>query len=303
MPWRDNARVWAERLRPSGLLYSTYETRLLADIDPERLPRHVAVMADGNRRWARLNAPGQDLAAGYRAGADKLREFVQWCDEVGIKVVTLWVLSTDNLTRDADEVAPLLGVIEELAADLVARGRWRVQVVGDLDLLPADVAARLRGGARQGRRPRRRTAVLDLDRIRHRITARVDAPVDDPHRQGGQGHVVRSGEIGCAIGRFVEPDAAAHKVNAIAILQIHHPVASLRDILFQAIKRHDAVVLGRLGMRDRGPLLVEGQHDLTDGGQSDQAQGHPDQQFDQGKASRQVWARRHVFFAINVAVV
>jgi len=144
MPWRDNARVWAERLRPSGLLYSTYETRLLADIDPERLPRHVAVMADGNRRWARLNAPGQDLVAGYRAGADKLREFVQWCDEVGIKVVTLWVLSTDNLTRDADEVAPLLGVIEELAADLVARGRWRVQVVGDLDLLPADVAARLR---------------------------------------------------------------------------------------------------------------------------------------------------------------
>ena len=88
MAWRDNVRDWADRLRPSGLLYSTYETRLLGDIDPQRLPKHVAVMADGNRRWARLNAPGSELTVGYQAGADKLKQFVVWCDEVGIKVVT-----------------------------------------------------------------------------------------------------------------------------------------------------------------------------------------------------------------------
>jgi len=144
MPWRDNAREWAERLSPSGLLYSTYEQRLLAEIDPARVPRHVAVMADGNRRWARLNAPGQELVVGYQAGADKLKQFVQWCDEAGVRIVTLWVLSTDNLTRDAEEVGPLLSVIEGLAMDLAAGRRWRVQIVGDLDLLPPDVAAGLR---------------------------------------------------------------------------------------------------------------------------------------------------------------
>ena len=57
------------------------------------------MLADGNRRWARTNAPGQPLVAGYQAGADKLKEFVEWCDEIGIPVVTLWVLSTDNFSR------------------------------------------------------------------------------------------------------------------------------------------------------------------------------------------------------------
>ncbi len=144
MSWRENAREWADRFNPAGLLYSTYEQRLLAEIDTKRLPKHIAVMADGNRRWARLNAPGQELTVGYQAGADKLEQFVQWCDEVGISVVTLWVLSTDNLSRGSDEIGPLLAVIERLATDLASSGGHRVQIVGDLDLLPAETAAPLR---------------------------------------------------------------------------------------------------------------------------------------------------------------
>ena len=63
----------------------------------------------GRSVWARTNAPGQPLVAGYQAGADKLKEFVEWCDELGIPVVTLWVLSTDNFSRSsAEEIAPLL---------------------------------------------------------------------------------------------------------------------------------------------------------------------------------------------------
>ncbi len=139
---------WSERLdrlHPSGLLYSTYEARLLAELDRGRLPHHVAVLADGNRRWARLNAPDKPLVAGYRAGADRLRDFCGWCDEVGIPIVTLWVLSTDNLQRaEADELGPLLGVIERLVIDLAATGKWRVQPVGDLGLLPAPMAEKLR---------------------------------------------------------------------------------------------------------------------------------------------------------------
>lgn len=134
-----------DRILPPRFLYSTYERSVLAKLDRASLPKHVAVLADGNRRWARLNAPGQPLVAGYRAGAAKLVEFVNWCDEVGIEVVTLWVLSTDNLHRsNDDELSPLLGVIDQLVADLAATGRWRVGAVGDLDLLPADVAASLR---------------------------------------------------------------------------------------------------------------------------------------------------------------
>ncbi|HVD54663.1 MAG TPA: isoprenyl transferase, partial [Propionibacteriaceae bacterium] len=57
-------REFVDRLHPSGLLYATYEHRLIAELDPNRLPRHVAVLADGNRRWARTNAPGQPLVAG-----------------------------------------------------------------------------------------------------------------------------------------------------------------------------------------------------------------------------------------------
>lgn len=82
-------REGLDRLHPSGLLYSTYEARLVAELDKTRLPHHVAVMADGNRRWARLNAPGEPMVAGYRAGANKLTEFVGWCDEVGVRISTL----------------------------------------------------------------------------------------------------------------------------------------------------------------------------------------------------------------------
>ncbi len=137
------------RLQPLGFLYSAYETQLLAQLDRTALPRHVAVLADGNRRWARTNAPGKPLVVGYRAGADKLEEFVGWCSHLGIGVVTLWVLSTENLTRStAGEVAPLLRVIEGLVIAL-ARDH-RVQVVGDLALLPGGMAERLRRAEEAG---------------------------------------------------------------------------------------------------------------------------------------------------------
>jgi short-chain Z-isoprenyl diphosphate synthase len=102
-------------------------------------------MADGNRRWARLNAPDETLIRGYEAGADKLVEFVGWCDEVGISVVTLWVLSTENLNRSQDdEIAPLLDVIVHLVKRLADKQKWVVQIVGALDLLPEPTATALR---------------------------------------------------------------------------------------------------------------------------------------------------------------
>lgn len=140
----DRWRELLDRLHPSGLLYTTYEHRLIAELDPDQLPHHVAVLADGNRRWARANAPGQPLVAGYQAGADKLKEFVDWCDEVKINIVTLWVLSTENFRRDSDsEIAPLLEVITSMVEDLAGHGGHQVRCVGALDLLPDDVQTRL----------------------------------------------------------------------------------------------------------------------------------------------------------------
>jgi len=128
-------------VRPTRVLYSAYERRLRRALVTARLPHHVAVLADGNRRWARANAPDESLVAGYKAGAGKLREFCTWCEDLGIPLVTLWVLSTDNLSRD-DELDGLLDIIACLVEDLAAR--YRVRLVGALDLLPLAVAARLR---------------------------------------------------------------------------------------------------------------------------------------------------------------
>lgn len=134
-----------ERWWPPRWLYTTYERSVLGQLDRSALPRHVAVLADGNRRWARMNAPGEPLVAGYRAGAAKLIEFVEWCEDADLQVITLWVLSTENLSRAQEgELAPLLAVIEDLVRDLAARQRWRVQVVGALDLLEESSAESLR---------------------------------------------------------------------------------------------------------------------------------------------------------------
>ena len=129
----------------SDLAYGIYERRLVRNLDPARAPGHVAVMLDGNRRWAR--AFGASTASGYQAGAEKAHEFLGWCDDVGVRVVTLFLLSTDNLLRPEDELTPLLGIIERLVDDLASAGRWRVHPVGALDVLPDRTAGVLKEAA------------------------------------------------------------------------------------------------------------------------------------------------------------
>lgn len=129
-------------MRPQNPLYPIYARRLAAGLDSQSLPRHVGIMLDGNRRWAK--EAGATTVHGHRAGADKIFEFLGWCDEVGIAVVTLWMLSTDNLNRPAAELDPLLEIIDDTVARLAASRRWRIHPVGALDLLPARLASRLR---------------------------------------------------------------------------------------------------------------------------------------------------------------
>ena len=130
---------WKRAVR--RVLYPAYEARLVRRL-PESLPRHVGVMLDGNRRWAR--AVGQDTAHGHRAGAANIEPLLGWCDEIGIEVVTLWLLSTDNLNRPAHELEPLLGIIADAVDSLADQRRWRLHPVGALDLLPSETARRLK---------------------------------------------------------------------------------------------------------------------------------------------------------------
>jgi short-chain Z-isoprenyl diphosphate synthase len=118
------------------LVYRLYERRLEASLSPDAIPRHVGVMCDGNRRWAR-SAGFLDVSNGYRKGADKIFELIGWCREAGVEVVTLWLLSTENVERPASELDPLLRVIEGTVQGLVAR-QCRVNPMGALDMLPGE---------------------------------------------------------------------------------------------------------------------------------------------------------------------
>ncbi|WP_153397932.1 isoprenyl transferase [Ornithinicoccus halotolerans] len=128
-----------------GVLYRLYTRSVARSLPADRLPRHVGVMLDGNRRWAR--ARGADTAHGHQAGADNIRPLLDWCEEAGVEVVTLWLLSTDNLDRAESELEPLLGIIEGVVADLARAGRWRLHVVGATHLLPERTRQVLGGAA------------------------------------------------------------------------------------------------------------------------------------------------------------
>ncbi|HWB67712.1 MAG TPA: isoprenyl transferase [Mycobacteriales bacterium] len=118
------------------VVYGVYERRLIRSLPANPRPRHVGVILDGNRRWARATGAA-DVSEGHQAGAEHILDLLGWCEEAGVEVVTLWLLSSDNLARPPEELGPLLRIIEATAAELAApTRRWRVHPVGALDLLP-----------------------------------------------------------------------------------------------------------------------------------------------------------------------
>ena len=131
------------------LVYAGYERRLAAALarSSAPVPRHVGVMLDGNRRWARATGAAS-VNDGHQRGADKIVDLLGWCDDAGVEVVTLWLLSTDNLGRPDAELAPLLRIIEAVVGDLAGpQNRWTLNIVGALDLLPAQTARLLKESA------------------------------------------------------------------------------------------------------------------------------------------------------------
>jgi short-chain Z-isoprenyl diphosphate synthase len=121
-----------------------YERRLARALEGADIPRHVGVIMDGNRRWARAIGL-EDVAHGHRRGADKIVDLLGWCDDAGVAVVTLFMLSTDNLRRPEPELSALLQIIEDVAVDLSRPGRrWKVRAMGTPEVLPAETVAVLK---------------------------------------------------------------------------------------------------------------------------------------------------------------
>ena len=138
------------KLALKSLLYPLYEQRVFRQLDFNQTPLHIGVILDGNRRWSKAN-PSIDgdtsSARGPKVGASKIVNLLDWSEETLVKVVTLWLLSNQNLHRPADELAPLLKIISETIQELVARRRWEIRPVGSLELLPSELQETLKNAA------------------------------------------------------------------------------------------------------------------------------------------------------------
>ncbi len=130
------------------VLYPLYEARLLHELHGKPRPKHIAIMADGNRRWAR-EAGFDDVSHGHRKGAAKISEMISWCQETQVEVVTIYLLSTENLQRSVAEVEVLFDIISDVVKHLSTGDLGcQVRLVGQLDLLPEEVAQRMQVSAR-----------------------------------------------------------------------------------------------------------------------------------------------------------
>lgn len=121
-------------------LYYSYEKLLQNEVQRGTMPTHVGLILDGNRRYA-IEMGFDDVTMGHKEGAKKLDDVLQWCCDLGIKIVTIWVLSTENIHRDTEEVSGLLKVIEEKIDELskspvIKKNGFKIKALGNLEILP-----------------------------------------------------------------------------------------------------------------------------------------------------------------------
>ncbi|MBY8879385.1 polyprenyl diphosphate synthase [Actinacidiphila acidipaludis] len=133
-------------MRITDPLYAVYTRRLRRQVQEGALPRHVGLIMDGNRRWARQMGMANP-SLGHKYGAEHVDEVLAWCESLGIQHVTVFVCSTENLRRRGDsEVTFLMGLIEQVVTDKLARpdAQWQVHIAGTLDALPDSTAHALK---------------------------------------------------------------------------------------------------------------------------------------------------------------
>ena len=117
-------------------------------LDPNRIPEHIAIIMDGNGRWA--NEHGKPRSYGHQMGVETVRKITSECTRLGVKFLTLYTFSTENWNRPATEVAALMGlVLSSLEDEIFMKNNVRFRVIGDMGRLPDEVQPR-DGGTYQG---------------------------------------------------------------------------------------------------------------------------------------------------------
>ncbi|MBO5187295.1 MAG: isoprenyl transferase [Prevotella sp.] len=116
---------------------------MTSQIDTKRIPQHIAIIMDGNGRWATQH--GRERSYGHQAGVDTVRRITSECTRLGVKYLTLYTFSTENWNRPADEISALMGlVLSSLEDEIFMKNDVRFRVIGDLKRLPEAVRTKLR---------------------------------------------------------------------------------------------------------------------------------------------------------------
>jgi len=126
-----------------NILYRIYDWYISRDLDPNKMPKHVAIIMDGNRRYARLQG-NVDVVKGHELGADTLEKVLDWSIELGIEIITVYAFSTENFNRPKEEVEGLMKLFiynfkRLVNHEKIHKNEVRVKVVGRTELLPDDV--------------------------------------------------------------------------------------------------------------------------------------------------------------------
>ncbi len=136
-----------ERFTPSRLLYSVYKRNLKRQVKSKEIPKHIGLILDGNRRGAKTL--GISIQRGYQIGANKLEEVLEWAWELDVKIVSVWIFSTENFNRTDEEKAVIFKLAEENARKIredkrVHERKIQVRFSGEISLLPESLQNEIR---------------------------------------------------------------------------------------------------------------------------------------------------------------
>ena len=123
-------------------LFTKKTPQTAGEVDRSRLPRHIAVIMDGNGRWAKKR--GLPRTAGHKVGAEVFRDIATYCKELGVEYLTVYAFSTENWKRPADEVSTIMGLLEQYlheAIDTMERDHIRLRFFGDMNVLSPELQA------------------------------------------------------------------------------------------------------------------------------------------------------------------